>query len=1296
MPGEATETVPATEQEMQQPQAETAGSGAPASEAPAVPDAVQVPVSPVSPEKSVQIAAAIETCSEHESVSSASEYIQAECDSSGASKMELSAATDLHGPDLQLPSPQTVNKQPPSLLPSPVLPPVQSPSELFPSSIPVLSSEVLPLSPADPTTSQLPLSPEPADVDGLPSSDMAATSIEHLSADSVVAATVEPLSLGSSQVSEQSELSSHTAVSLATEVDSDLGLSPCDVADAIPVPAPVAPITTSADVVDGPSIDQLLLPTDPPNATVTSNEALTQLEASVMPGTVRNEKVLLDVVVPSDITAVTVSPLTDLPVSSSVGQPFADAPGIQAELSSSDSDNTAPLVFPASIGADTPQLLDPDTSTVPLPTELVTAAVHPPSSDDVAFSDLADGLPTSRASDVSSGLPACEYVLAATPVVAANALQLAPPTGTQVATCMGMKLLPDVAEPMATISLPSHGTVTALGLSLPDSVTVVETSVPTERIADQVPPPHESAGEAVQLPVASEATSDPVPSEAANDQAPCAPKDEAASDPVPSEAASDPVPSAEVAADRVPSALEDEVASKSVPTEAGNDQVPCALEGKAASDPVPSETTSDQAPYAPKSDTASDPVPSGEVAADRVPGVSEDEAASDPVPTETTSDQVPCAPKSEAASDPVPSAEVAADQVPSVLEDEVASKSVPTEAGNDQVPCALEGKAASDPVPSAVVAADQVPSVLEDEVASKSVPTEAGNDQVPCALEGEAASSPVPVPSEAATNQVPCVLKDEAASDHELLSTPSATNQVPLPNEDADKIALPPQGMCEASQVLWSFEDATDQAVLPQHGASQVPFALEGDAAAWVPFSSEGENEGPKTLDQLTCSTEAAPERPLLPNSDNMSSTLPIDASVIEGPLSVDDLQLSSTPLADTGGESSAQPPVVLVEAELHVPVSPCVPELPSATSDFSVGQEIPCADNAYIEQSLTVDLPASEPHSLLSHLTLSDQVAQCTDLLLTLDPTENSQLQPPLHATSKLPPTPPIADYSPASTELSLSSESRPVTEFPPSLTVPPASVQLTTPSPESSSAVQIDDDEMPPLISAINEIPLCEAPAPPVVEKTIPKISPTGKESVVKQNDEGSGTESDSDESVPELEEQDTTQSATQQAQLAAAAEIDEEPVSKAKQSRSEKKARKAMSKLGLRQVTGVTRVTIRKSKNILFVITKPDVYKSPASDTYIVFGEAKIEDLSQQAQLAAAEKFKVQGESVANIQENTQTPTVQEESEEEEVDETGVEVKDIELVMSQANVSRAKAVRALKNNNNDIVNAIMELTM
>ena len=40
--------------------------------------------------------------------------------------------------------------------------------------------------------------------------------------------------------------------------------------------------------------------------------------------------------------------------------------------------------------------------------------------------------------------------------------------------------------------------------------------------------------------------------------------------------------------------------------------------------------------------------------------------------------------------------------------------------------------------------------------------------------------------------------------------------------------------------------------------------------------------------------------------------------------------------------------------------------------------------------------------------------------------------------------------------------------------------------------------------------------------------------------------------------------------------------------------------------------------------------------------------------------------------------------------------VEPKDIELVMSQAGVNKEKAVKALKNNDGDTVNAIMELTM
>jgi len=212
--------------------------------------------------------------------------------------------------------------------------------------------------------------------------------------------------------------------------------------------------------------------------------------------------------------------------------------------------------------------------------------------------------------------------------------------------------------------------------------------------------------------------------------------------------------------------------------------------------------------------------------------------------------------------------------------------------------------------------------------------------------------------------------------------------------------------------------------------------------------------------------------------------------------------------------------------------------------------------------------------------------------------------------------------------------------------------------------------------------------------------------EEVVVEDKGPDSGTESESDDSIPELEDTGAGGAGDgigAKDPVAAAAGLNEELVSKAKQSRGEKKARKIMSKLGLRQVAGVARVTIRKSKNILFVIAKPDVHKNPASDTYIVFGEAKIEDLSQNAQMEAASKFTAAADPpqpTDTLGQGTVTspPAAipEDDEDDEEVDATGVEAKDIELVMSQANVSRSKAIKALKNNTNDIVNAIMELTM
>lgn len=171
-------------------------------------------------------------------------------------------------------------------------------------------------------------------------------------------------------------------------------------------------------------------------------------------------------------------------------------------------------------------------------------------------------------------------------------------------------------------------------------------------------------------------------------------------------------------------------------------------------------------------------------------------------------------------------------------------------------------------------------------------------------------------------------------------------------------------------------------------------------------------------------------------------------------------------------------------------------------------------------------------------------------------------------------------------------------------------------------------------------------------------------------------------------------------------------------AKQNRNEKKSRKAMSKLGLRTIPGVLRVTVKKSKNVLFVINKPDVYKSPTAETYVIFGEAKNDDTSAASQAAAAKQFQQQQaammQSTAGITNNADSssdnamPSLDSlsaaldpssidgtASNTDALDETGINPSDIDMVMSQAGCSRVAAVKALKENGNDLVNAIMSLS-
>jgi len=155
---------------------------------------------------------------------------------------------------------------------------------------------------------------------------------------------------------------------------------------------------------------------------------------------------------------------------------------------------------------------------------------------------------------------------------------------------------------------------------------------------------------------------------------------------------------------------------------------------------------------------------------------------------------------------------------------------------------------------------------------------------------------------------------------------------------------------------------------------------------------------------------------------------------------------------------------------------------------------------------------------------------------------------------------------------------------------------------------------------------------------------------------------------------------------------------------QSRAERKARKALLGLGLKKVPGITRVTLRRPKGLLFVVSTPEVFKTHSGDCYIVFGEAKGEDPNALAHAAAAQQLATNEHkhnhshdhhAHTSEEKDDEPPALEEIEEAGEVDETGVEPKDIELVMSQVNCSRAKAVKVLKENGGDLITAIMAAT-
>ena len=136
-----------------------------------------------------------------------------------------------------------------------------------------------------------------------------------------------------------------------------------------------------------------------------------------------------------------------------------------------------------------------------------------------------------------------------------------------------------------------------------------------------------------------------------------------------------------------------------------------------------------------------------------------------------------------------------------------------------------------------------------------------------------------------------------------------------------------------------------------------------------------------------------------------------------------------------------------------------------------------------------------------------------------------------------------------------------------------------------------------------------------------------------------------------------------------------------------RAEKKMREALLKHNLTQLEGVTTVTMRRGAELVFTFSQPDVYY--LGDVYVVFGESNMPDA---ASSAAAEISNV----AETASEEQKADVHVQEEDDANVDTTGLEESDIQMVMDQAKCSKARAVKALRENNNDMVSAVMSLTV
>lgn len=202
--------------------------------------------------------------------------------------------------------------------------------------------------------------------------------------------------------------------------------------------------------------------------------------------------------------------------------------------------------------------------------------------------------------------------------------------------------------------------------------------------------------------------------------------------------------------------------------------------------------------------------------------------------------------------------------------------------------------------------------------------------------------------------------------------------------------------------------------------------------------------------------------------------------------------------------------------------------------------------------------------------------------------------------------------------------------------------------------------------------------------------------------------------------------------------------------KASKGERRAKKLISTLGLKSVENVHKIIVKKSAKMAFAIVNAEVYKVNGTDSYVIFGDARSDDLSNPLNslvsdqlkdvkvdadvLAAAAEAMAEGsgkqkgnkkDGLVQEQKNSiatgKEEIMEEDQEHKSQNKTRVEKQenagdlsggqqktdvkddseitvdpdDVQLVISQTGSTEEEVITYLKKNKNDIVQTIIELS-